>query len=201
MKYYKHKEEPYIVGGVDWRKVIKISGIVLLVGIFLIYNITLYVGAFQRSRNPRIRTADELYEELYHELREYNADILVYGNEATIFLPDGTKAHCIAYTNPRTSSKTVCRIEVTHKIYMEAYTPEIVDSLMKVIEPEFVEETGWFDITYDDVLEICNACDNSLDYSNTGIAVSQSGPTTLLSIGSSLSNDGLIKTIVMELNF
>ena len=196
-KYYKHKENAYIVGGVDWRKVLKISGLVILAAICLVRCIRLV----EYHMDPRIRTEAEFYNLLADTMEESGVKIMANGSSAELIFPDGTVAECTVFCDPDYYPDRISRIEVSYSTHDGDYAKNIVACLMQIFEPDFIENNGRRFCTYDDILAACRECDRLIDHYAFFDRATRSGHATHITLESTNVNDHISKNIIMELLF
>lgn len=196
-KYYKHKEEGYIVGGVDWRKVLKISGIVILAAICLVRCIRLV----EYHMDPRIRTETEFYNLLSETMGESGVKVVANGSSAELVFLDGTVAECTVFCNPDYYPDRISRINISHEVKGAGHTEDLVIALMSIMEPEFIENNGWFFMSYEELLTMCQECDNSPEYSCFTDEATYGEHATHITLDSVVTDDHITKSIVMDLRF
>ena len=80
-KYYRHKENPYVVGGVNWRKVIKLFGWGILAVIVLLIVALRVQAVIEYISDPRIRTEPEFYEHLTNVFEESEVQVIAEGSD------------------------------------------------------------------------------------------------------------------------
>lgn len=196
-KYYKHKEEGYIVGGVDWRKVLKISGIVILAAICLVRCIRLV----EYHMDPRIRTETEFYNLLSETMGESGVKVVANGSSAELVFPDGTVAECTVFCNPDYYPDRISRINISHEVKGAGHTEDLVITLMSIMEPEFIENNGWFKFSYEELLTLCRECDSTADFTAFTDRAAYDGPATHISLSSTSNDITIVKYITMRLLF
>ena len=196
-KYYKHKENAYIVGGVDWRKVLKISGLVILAAICLVRCIRLV----EYHMDPRIRTETEFYNLLSETMEESGVKVMANGSSAELIFPDGTVAECAVFCDPDYYPDRISRIEVSYSTHDGDYAKNIVACLMQIFEPDFIENNGRRFCTYDDILAACRECDRLIDHYAFFDRATRSGHATHITLESTNVNDHISKNLIMELLF
>ena len=196
-KYYKHKEDGYIVGGVDWRKVLKISSLVILAAICLVR----CIRPIEYHMDPRIRTETEFYNLLSETMEESGVKVMANGSSAELIFPDGTVAECTVFCDPDYYPDRISRIEISHGVKGSGHTEDIVATLMSVMEPEFIENNGWFFLSYEELLAMCRECDNSPEYNGFTDEATYGEHATHITLKSSLDNNSIIKVVTMDLRF
>ena len=196
-KYYKHKEDGYIVGGVDWRKVLKISGLVILAAICLVHCIRLV----EYHMDPRIRTESEFYNLLSETMEESGVKVMANGGSAELIFPNGTVAECTVFCDHNYYPDRISRVEFSYTANDGNYAQNIVSCLMQIFEPDFIENNGRRFCTYDDILAACRECDRLIDHYAFFDRATRSGHATHITLESTNVNDHISKNIIMELLF
>ena len=196
-KYYKHKEDGYIVGGVDWRKVLKISGLVILAAICLVHCIRLV----EYHMDPRIRTESEFYNLLSETMEESGVKVMANGSSAELIFPNGTVAECTVFCDHNYYPDRISRVEFSYTANDGNYAQNIVSCLMQIFEPDFIENNGRRFCTYDDILAACRECDRLIDHYAFFDRATRSGHATHITLESTNVNDHISKNIIMELLF
>lgn len=200
-KYYRHKENPYVVGGVNWRKVIKLFGwgIIAVIGLLIV---ALRVQAvIEYASDPRIRTEEEFYRHLTDAFEEPGVQVIAEGSNADIVFPDGTVAQCSVFCDPDYYSDRISRINISHEVKASGHTEDIVVAVMSVIEPEYIENNGWFFLSYEELLAMCRECDDSAEYSFFTDEGTYSRHATHITLESAVDNNQVMKKITFELLF
>ena len=196
-KYYKHKENAYIVGGVDWRKVLKISGLVILAAICLVRCIRLV----EYHMDPRIRTETEFYNLLSDTMEESGVKVMANGSSAELVFSDGTVAECTVFCDPDYYPDRISRIDISHEVKGSGHTEDIVVALMSILEPEFIEKNGWFMFSYEELLALCRECDSAPDFTAFTDRAAYGGPATHITLTSASNDATTVKDITMRLFF
>jgi len=196
-KNYKHKEDGYIVGGVDWRKVLKISGLVILAAICLVRCIRL----IEYHMDPRIRTEAEFYNLLADTMEESGVKIMANGSSAELIFPNGTVAECTVFCDHNYYPDRISRVEFSYTANDGNYAQNIVSCLMQIFEPDFIENNGRRFCTYDDILEACRECDRLIEHQSFFDRATRSGHATHITLKSTADNNQVTKKITFELLF
>lgn len=201
VKYYRHKENPYVVGGVNWRKVIKVFGLSLLALLVCMYYAMQIHNTVEYYRDPRIRTEPEFYEHLTDTFEESEVQVIADGSDADIIFPDGTVAKCTAICDPDYLPDRISRIYIIHDAKSAGHTEDVVKAVMQVIEPEFIENDGWFMFSYEDLLSLCRECDASSSYDAFTDRAAYGKGATHITLGSTIEDSQIIKSITFRLLF
>ena len=222
-KYYKHKEESYIVGGVDWRRLIRLSALVILVLILTVAGSNIIIRAVDRSRDPRIRSEQEFLDTFNEAMTEHGISIQDDGNPWTQVKPGSVrqqKNFSLVLTNGDTGNVLLKRQEnrSTARLYeltisydgtSGAYMQQITDGLLRVFEPEFftadpvycyyAEEPYYY--SYEDIRNSAIRCDAAYEYHVFYDQVTTSTNGTQLSLSSSYENGCIIRKLNLYLYF
>lgn len=200
-KYYRHKENPYVVGGVNWRKVIRLFGWGILAVIVLLIVALRVQAAIEYISDPRIRTEPEFYEHLTNVFEESGVQVIADGSDADIIFPDGTVAKCSVFCDPDYLPDRISRIYIIHDAKSAGHTEDIVNAVMQVIEPEFIENDGWFMFSYEDLLSLCRECDASSSYNAFTDRAAYGKGATHITLESTIEDSQIIKSITFRLLF
>lgn len=200
-KYYRHKENPYVVGGVNWRKVIKLFGWGILAVIVLLIVALRVQAVIEYISDPRIRTEPEFYEHLTNVFEESEVQVIAEGSDADIVFPDGTVAKCSVFCDPDYYSDRISRIDISYEMKDLGHTEDIVGAVMSVMEPEYIENNGWFFLSYEELLAMCRECDNSTEYSFFTDDGAYGRHATHITLESTADNNKVIKKITFKLLF
>jgi len=200
-KYYRHKENPYVVGGVNWRKVIKLFGWGILAVIVLLIVALRVQAVIEYISDPRIRTEEEFYRHLTNAFEESEVQVIAEGNNADIIFPDGTVAKCSVFCDPDYYSDRISRIDISHEVKDSGHTEDIVVALMSILEPEFIENNGCFFLSYEELLALCSKCDSTAECVLFTDEATYGRHATHITFESSYSDNVIIKSITMELRF
>ena len=200
-KYYRHKENPYVVGGVNWRKIIKHFSLGIIVVIVLLIAALRVQAVIEYISDPRIRTEPEFYKHLTDVFEKSGVQVIAEGSDADITFPDGTIAKCSVFCDPDYYSDRISRINVSYAIKDAGHTADIVEALMSVMEPDFIKNDGWFFLSYEELLALCSKCDSTAECVLFTDEATYGRHATHITFESSYSDNVIIKSITMELRF
>ena len=210
-------------GGVDWRKLIRLSALAILILILAVVWGNLIVRAVNRSRDPRIRSEQEFLDTFNEAMAEHGISISDEGNPWTQVKPESTyqqKQFCLVLPNSNTGSVLLKRQEnrSTARIYeltvsydgmSGAYMQQITDGILSVFEPEFftaepvycyyAEEPYYY--SYEDIRNSAIRCDAAYEYYAFYDWVTTSTHGTQLTLSSSYENGCIIRKLNLYLYF
>ena len=78
-------------GGVDWRRLISLSALAILILILTVVCVNLTVRAVNRSRDPRIRSEQEFLDTFNEAMAEHGISIQDDGNSWTQVKPESVR--------------------------------------------------------------------------------------------------------------
>jgi len=78
-------------GGVDWRRLISLSALAILILILAVVCVNLTVRAVNRSRDPRIRSEQEFLDTFNEAMAEHGISIQDDGNSWTQVKPESVR--------------------------------------------------------------------------------------------------------------
>ena len=78
-------------GGVDWRKLIRLSALAILVLILTVAGSNIIIRAVDRSRDPRIRSEQEFLDTFNEAMAEHGISIQDDGNSWTQVKPESVR--------------------------------------------------------------------------------------------------------------
>lgn len=210
-------------GGVDWKKLIRLSALAILILILAVVWGNLIVRAINRSRDPRIRSEQEFLDTFNEVMAEQEISIRDEGNPWTQVKPESVrqqKKFSLVLTNGDTGNVLLKRQEnrSTARIYeltisydgtSGAYMQQITDGMLSVFEPEFftaepvycyyAEESYYY--SYEDIRNSAIACDAAYEYHAVYDWVTTSTHGTQLTLSSSYENGCIIRKLNMYLYF
>ena len=210
-------------GGINWRKLIRLSALTILILILAVAWGNLIVRAVNRSRDPRIRSEQEFLDTFNEAMTEHGISIQDDGNPWTQVKPESAyhqKQFCLVLPNGDTGSVLLKRQEnrSTARIYeltisydrmSGAYMPQIADGLLSVFEPEFftaepvycyyADEPYYY--SYEDIRNSAIACDAAYEYHAFYDWVTTSTHGTQLTFSSSYENGCIIRKLNLYLYF
>ena len=210
-------------GGVDWRRLIRLSALAILILILTVAWGNLIVRAINRFRDPRIRSEQEFLDTFNEAMTEHGISISDEGNPWTQVKPESIyhqKQFCLVLPNgdtgnvllKRQENRSIARLyelTISYDMTSGAYIRQIADGLLKVFEPEFftaepvycyyAEEPYYY--SYEDIRNSAIECDAAYEYYAFYDWVTTSTHGTQLTFLSAYENECIIKTLNLYLYF
>lgn len=210
-------------GGVDWRRLISLSALAILILILTVVCVNLTVRAVNRSRDPRIRSEQEFLDTFNQVMTEHGLSIRDDGNPWTQVKPESTyqqKQFSLVLPNSNTGSVLLKRQEnrsaarlyelaISYDGMSGAYMQQITDGILSVFEPEFftaepvycyyAEEPYYY--SYEDIRNSAIRCDAAYEYHAFYDWVTTSTHGTQLTFSSAYDNEHIIKSLNLYLYF
>ncbi len=222
-KYYRHKENPYVVGGVNWRKVIRLSALAVLVLVLAVAGVNIVYRAVRQARDTRIRSEREFLDVFNRAMAEYEISISDEGNPWTqvkpesvyqqkqfsLVLPNGNTGSVLLKMREARSTARLYEVTISYDLTSGAYMQQITDGILSVFEPEFftaepvycyyAEEPYYY--SYEDIRNSAIRCDAAYEYHAVYDWVTTSTHGTQLTFSSAYENERIIKSLNLYLYF
>jgi len=210
-------------GGVDWRKLIRLSALAILVLILTVACSNIIIRAVNRSRDPRIRSEQEFLDTFNEGMTEHGISISDEGNpwkqvkpesvrqqkQLCLVLPDGNTGDVLLKRQENRSTARLYELTISYDITSGAYMQQIADGLLRVFEPEFftaepvycyyADEPYYY--SYEDIRNSAIACNAAYAYYAFYDWVTTSTHGTQLSFSSACDNEHIIKSLNLYLYF
>ena len=210
-------------GGVDWRRLIRLSALAILILILAVAWVNITVRAVNRSRDPRIRSEQEFLDTFNEAMAEHGISIIDDGNpwtqvkpesayqqkQLSLVLPNGDTGSVLLKRQENRSTARIYELTVSYDGMSGAYMQQITDGLLSVFEPEFftaepvycyyAEEPYYY--SYEDIRDSAMACDAAYEYHVFYDQVTTSTNGTQLSLSSSYENGCIIRKLNLYLYF
>ncbi len=173
-------------GGVDWRKLIRLSALAILILILIVAWSNIIIRAVNRSRDPRIRSEQEFLETFNEALAEHGISIRDEGNpwvatkpesvrqqkQLCLVLPNGNAGTVLLKRQENRSSARIYELTISYDLTSGAYMQQITDGILSVFEPEFftaepvycyyADEPYYY--SYEDIRNSAIRCDAAYEY-------------------------------------
>ena len=210
-------------GGVDWRRLISLSALAILILILTVVCVNLTVRAVNRSRDPRIRSEQEFLDAFNEAMAEHGISISDEGNPWTqvkpestyqqkqfsLVLPNGDTGSILLKRQENRSTARIYELTVSYDMTSGAYMQQITDGILSVFEPEFftaepvycyyAEEPYYY--SYADIRNSAIACDAAYEYHAFYDWVTTSTHGTQLTLSSSYENECIMRKLNLYLYF
>jgi len=222
-KYYRHKENPYVVGGVNWRKAIRLSALAVLVLVLAVAGVNIVYRAVRQARDTRIRSEQEFLDVFNRAMAEYEISISDEGNPWTqvkpesvyqqkqfsLVLPNGNTGSVLLKRREARSTARLYEVTISYDLTSGAYMQQITDGILSVFEPEFftaepvycyyAEEPYYY--SYEDIRNSAIRCDAAYECQIFYDWVTTSTHGTQLTFSSEYKNEQIIKSLNLYLYF
>ena len=210
-------------GGVDWRRLIRLSALAILILVLAVAWVNLIVRAVNRSRDPRIRSEQEFLDTFNEAMEEHGISISNEGNPWTqvkpestyqqkqfsLVLPNGDTGSILLKRQENRSTARIYELTVSYDGMSGAYMQQITDGILSVFEPEFftaepvycyyAEEPYYY--SYEDIRNSAIRCDAAYEYYAFYDWVTTSTHGTQLTLSSSYENGCIIRKLNLYLYF
>ena len=210
-------------GGVDWRKLIRLSALAILILILAVVWGNLIVRAVNRSRDPRIRSEQEFLYTFNEVMTEHGLSIIDDGNpwtqvkpesayqqkQLSLVLPNGDTGSVLLKRQENRSTARLYELTISYDGMSGAYMQQITDGILSVFEPEFftaepvycyyAEEPYYY--SYEDIRNSAIRCDAAYEYHIFYDQVTTSTHGTQLTFSSAYDNEHIIKSLNLYLYF
>lgn len=210
-------------GGVDWRKLIRLSAMVILVLILIVVCSNLIIRAVNRSRDSRIRSEQEFLDTFNETMTEHGISIRDDGNPWTqvnpesvnqqkqlcLVLPDGNVGNVLLKRQENRSTARLYELTISYDGTNGAYMQQITDGILSVFEPEFftaepmycyyADEPYYY--SYEDIRNSSIECDTAYEYYAFYDWLTTSTHGTQITLSSVYDNERIIKSLNLYLYF
>lgn len=210
-------------GGVDWRRLIRLSALAILILVLAVAWVNITVRAVNRSRDPRIRSEQEFLDTFNEAMAEHGISISDEGNPWTqvkpestyqqkqfsLVLPNGDTGSVLLKRQENRSAARIYELTVSYDMTSSPYMQQITDGILSVFEPEFftaepvycyyAEEPYYY--SYEDIRDSAMACDAAYEYHVFYDQVTTSTHGTQLTFSSAYDNEHIIKSLNLYLYF
>ena len=210
-------------GGVDWRRLISLSVLAILILILAVAWVNITVRAVNRSRDPRIRSEQEFLDTFNQVMTEHGLSISDEGNpwtqvkpesayqqkQLSLVLPNGDTGSVLLKRQENRSTARLYELTISYDMTSGPYMQQITDGILSVFEPEFftaepvycyyAEEPYYY--SYEDIRDSAMACDAAYEYHAFYDWVTTGTHGTQLTLSSSYENECIMRKLNLYLYF